>query len=1218
MILRYNKPGVITDADGSTDGWEHEVLPIGNGSMGATLYGQVGAEQIVLNEDTLWTGGPGTEGYNYGNPPADLLKQKKANLKKIQETIDTNGSLEASQELISSIGHPKAGYGNYQNFGILKVDTPNAQNYTQYERHLDIDQAVAGVQYNVGQTQFKREAIASYPAGVIAQHISANQGAAVNFHLTYDRGLTPELKTPQALSEAEVKAEGNAITLSGKSPDNGLQYYGKVQVVTEGGTVTAGENGDLTVKDADSATIIWAGGTNYAQAFPNYRTQTAPKTAVDRKIARAAATPFATLRAEHVQDYQHLFNRVKLDLNAPTPNTTTEQLVRAYQGTTDADRYLETLYFQYGRYLLISSSREGSQPANLQGVWTRKNNPPWSADFHSNINLQMNYWPALTTNLAETYDPYLNFTSDLAEAGQVTAKELFDARGWVVMNETNPWGFTGVFDWPTASWYPEANAWLAQGFYQRYLYSNDKTFLRDRAYPMLKATSEFYQDFLREDPRDGSLVLNPSYSPEHGYYTAGAAMSQQIITELFTSTLAAATDLGVSDSFTEGLAQTLKKTDKGLRVHNGKVQEWKDPALEQSGEPHHRHTSHLYALFPGEAISPATTPELADAAKGTLQDRGDGGTGWSKAWKVNFWARLGDGDHAHLMLRQLLTQSTYPNLWDVHPPFQIDGNFGGTSGVAQMLLHGNDQVIDVLPALPGAWRSGSVSGLRAPRNVTVNTPWKDGQATTIEVHSQDTQTLSIRTALAQGPVVVRDADDNEVKTTRKDGVVKFEAQADTWYTLTGTTSLTVSCPAQINAGQQAEVAITTQGISGNAKLRTSVPQNWQVSPAVAIAPRDVQQEGAEPIDEYNQRALTKPARFSDAADGAKTTTVKVRAPEDTAGTAKLQVTLEAAGDQLVRECSTTVVDTGVVPMGAAKVVAWDSQATEGEARPSGLATAAIDGDPQTYWHTRWTPQEDAPPHYLVVDLGKEYDLTGAIYTPRQTGAVQNGQIGEYEFKVATDTELPQPGADDYGTPAAGNTDGVAAFPLDSEDAFKPVAQGQWPNAVYEHQRVDLEADGPVKARYVMLKAGADVKGQPFTHVAELNFRQQPEPPSAELEAVPEPDYPKPATGIVPGDEPSSNPSGGSSEGPSAGPSDGSSEGPAGGSSGGAGTPSTPAPKPTTGASEPSQQGGAQQNQRANGAHKSGIARTGALAIVPLLLAGGALTAVGIGLKRRRR
>ncbi|MET9517664.1 glycoside hydrolase N-terminal domain-containing protein [Streptomyces sp. NPDC002994] len=851
-LLWYDKPATS---------WEREALPIGNGAMGAKVFGGVARDRLQLNEKSLWTGGPGSkEGYDHGNWP----KPRPGAIADVQKIIDEKGALDPD-EVSRRLGNPTyatvgkvPGFGDYQNFGDLFLDTPGAPaSPVGYRRGLDIADAVATVSYSDGQTRFTREYFASHPAGVVAGRVSADRPGQVSFTLSF--------KSAQA--GASVTAKDGRLLIRGALADNGLRYEGQVQVLTSGGTRTDGGDGRITVTGADSATFVFCAGTDYAAGatYPHYRGDD-PHARVTAAVDRAAGQTYGELRKAHVEDHRALFDRVRLDIgqcaspgaSAPAPEVPTDQLLSSYTGgASSADRALEALFFAYGRYLLIASSRPGSLPANLQGVWNNSNTPPWNADYHTNINVQMNYWPAEPANLAETAQPYHDFIDDLRAPGRRTAQSMFGTdKGWVVHQNTNPFGFTGVHDWSTSFWMPEANGWLVQQLYERYLFSRDRDFLREHAYPAMREAAEFWLANLHTDPRDGKLVVSPSYSPEQGDFTAGASISQQIVHDLLVNVVEASEALGsgFDEEFRTEVKAALTRLDPGLRIGSwGQLQEWKADLDSRTNT--HRHVSHLFALHPGRQIEAGSA--YAEAARVSLTARGDGGTGWSKAWKINFWARLCDGDHAAKMLAEQLKSSTLPNLWDTHPPFQIDGNFGATSGIVEMLLqsHGRDAVVDVLPALPSLWAErGSYDGLRARGDFTVGVDWRQGAATEIRIASGSGVTAKLRSPLFAGPspgpfrvvrvVGVRGGGDDEkpVGHAVRDGVLTLPTRAGERYRIVAQAAVTVELPGTLKPGA-AVTATATLSAVGSRTLSTArlslggLPDGWAVTPATVKTPR---------------------------------------------------------------------------------------------------------------------------------------------------------------------------------------------------------------------------------------------------------------------------------------------------------------------------------------------------------------------------------------------
>lgn len=729
-LLWYDKPAVD---------WEKEALPIGNGRIGAMVFGGVASERLQIAEKSLWTGGPGTEGgYDYGLP----AESQVAVMQEVSKQLLDGTALEP-EPLARRLGRKMHNYGDYQSFGDLLIDLDSSEEpVSDYRRELDLAAGLARVKYTQNMVGYRRDYFVSHPDQVLVGRWYSTSVQKLRVRYT-----VPDNRTAQ--TRVEAGAKGGRISVSGALKSNGLKYAAELLVIPDCGGVTA--DGNAIRFEGDCAvTFVLAVRTNYQMRYPDYRADVDPAAAAARDVNAAVARQSTGLATRHREDHQGLFSRVKLDLGAAKSRLPTDQL-RAKYGSGDAggERALEELYFNYGRYLLIASSRAGSLPANLQGVWNHYATPPWNSDYHVNINLQMNYWPAEVANLAETTAPLFDFVDHLAVPGKLAAQRYFGAPGWTMFLNTNIWGYVGPIDWPTAFWQPEASAWLAQHYYEHYLFNRDTNFLKKRAWPIMKGAAEFWLAALVADPRDGKLVVSPSYSPEHGPFTAGAAMSQQIVANLFENSVAAAGIVG-DKAFGERVRQALDKLDRGLRVGKwGQLQEWKADLDDPKSD--HRHVSHLFSLHPGSAIDVTKNPDLAAAARKTLDARGDASTGWSRAWKVNFWARLHDGDRAHKLLAGLLSDSTLPNLWDTHPPFQIDGNFGATAGMVEMLLQSQNDELNILPARPKVWVQGSVSGIRARGNVVVGIQWDRCGVQELSLESGRNGVVALRSALFEGP-----------------------------------------------------------------------------------------------------------------------------------------------------------------------------------------------------------------------------------------------------------------------------------------------------------------------------------------------------------------------------------------------------------------------------------------------------------------------------------
>ena len=706
--LQYTEPA---------EAWT-EALPIGNGSLGAMIYGGVSQEHIQFNEETLWRGQP----HDYANEGAG------AYLNDIRQLL-SNGKQREAQNLAQQefMSEPLKQI-HYQPFGDIYIDFKNHDNYTSYKRVLNLNDAITSVSYTVDGVDYTREVLSSFPDQIIAINLTSSKDKSLNFDLWLD-----------AIHEDKsVMTSNNSQTLVVKVKDGVLRGVSTIKVKTNGNISNI--NGKLQITEASNATVYLTAATNYID-FEDV--SGSPEKIVPETLAKVSNSNYEDIKTKHIADYQSLYNRFEISFgdNGKSKNPTNQRIVDFYKEPNDPQ--LVALYVEYARYLTIASSRPGTKPATLQGIWNDKIRPPWFSSYTTNINLEMNYWPVETYNLSECHEPLFDFIEDLSITGAKVAKAHYNADGWIAHHNVDIWRGAAPANASHHGIWLGGAAWLTTHLWEHYLFTQDKDFLEKR-YPLMRDAALFYSQFLYEDPNTGYLISSPSNSPEIGGLVAGPTMDHQLIRTLFRNTIEASEVLDMDQKFAATLQPMISKIAPNKIGKHGQLQEWMED--KDNPENHHRHVSHLWGVHPGNEINFEDTPDLMKAAQQSLEYRGDNGTGWSLAWKINFWSRFKDGDHAYKLVHKLLSPAerpdgkvgggSYPNLFDAHPPFQIDGNFGGASGILEMVIQSHLNKIELLPALPSALSNGSISGVCARGGFELDFSWELGVLTKVEVLSK--------------------------------------------------------------------------------------------------------------------------------------------------------------------------------------------------------------------------------------------------------------------------------------------------------------------------------------------------------------------------------------------------------------------------------------------------------------------------------------------------
>lgn len=811
LKLWYTKPASKGAENLTEDNmWQEYTLPIGNGDIGGNVYGEIINERITFNEKTLWTGGPSESRKDYNGGNVETASDGRAMYEVLQEirklfALHTEEGNAKASDLCNKLVGTDNGYGAYQAWGEINlnfkdIDESNVKNYM---RDLDLKTAISSVNYTEGNTKYTREYFVSHPDDVMVIRVEAEGDKKLNFDVSFP-----------SKQGATTIVENDTITLKGEISDNQLKYNSQLKVISDSGNIIEGNN-KLTVEEATSATIYISAATDYKNDYPVYRTGETEEelnARVEEVISEVVKKSYDEVKSDHVEDYKNIFDRVDLDLGQALPNIPTDELLSGYGNNTvseEARRALEVMFFQYGRYLTIASSREDSQlPSNLQGVWNNKNNPSWSSDYHMNVNLQMNYWPTYSTNMVECATPLINYIDSLREPGRETARiyagvesakdengEYIEANGFMAHTQNTPFGWTcpgWSFDW---GWSPAAVPWILQNVWEMYEYTGDIEYMRDVIYPIMKEEVNLYENMLVWDEVQERMVSSPTYSPEHGPRTVGNTYEQTLIWQLYEDTIKAAEDLGVDADKVAKWKDTQSKLDPIQIGDDGQIKEWYEETTLNSIPSegyNHRHMSHLLGLFPGDSIS-VETPELLEAALVSLNNRTDQSTGWGMGQRINSWARAGQGNKAYELLTKQLKRvgagqagggGTYSNLWDAHPPFQIDGNFGATAGISEMLMQSNMGYINFLPALPDVWVDGSYDGLLARGNFEVGAKWSNGKAYELTIKSNNGGEAVVKYEGLNLATVINSKGENVEFTILEEDKISFNTEVGETYAIT--------------------------------------------------------------------------------------------------------------------------------------------------------------------------------------------------------------------------------------------------------------------------------------------------------------------------------------------------------------------------------------------------------------------------------------------------